>query len=135
VELVTVMLSKEQLLGQIPEISAIFMSLGVDMLFVEYGWGADLPQDELWKEISVPTDQLGIFVESSIAKRFFTPGVADLHISDENKIVQFKLCHEADIHLTTQDQTVLNRVAHEWTKEGIQGYKSEGTAQWSSMKI
>jgi hypothetical protein len=128
-ELVSGTLTPEQMLDQIPEISEIFSSLAVETLFVEFGWGSN----EQWTTTQIHTKELCTFVKESMSRSAFIPGASDLFIRDGGQTGQFKLCHESDIHLVTENQALGDRVATLWNKEGLGGHKSAGVGVWSPI--
>lgn len=133
-ELVTEELSREQLLGQVPRIAEVFSSMGVETVVVEPGWGSSVNTGELWNESEISTNDLDKFVQASVKAGVFNPGMSDLFIMNRDRTAQFKLCHESDIHLATEDQELCDRVARLWIENGLRGSLSVTKGVWSSIK-
>jgi hypothetical protein len=68
-EITTGIISKDQILHEISLMPDLFRSLGKEILLVSYGWGTDLPVDELWKEVEVARADLRLYIQASLEKR------------------------------------------------------------------
>lgn len=117
-EIVTNSLSLEQLEKSIPEIVNFLLALGAPVT-VEYGWGCNLPTDQLWQTMQMDLSHLQDFIEKSRKDRIFELGASDLHVSDIEGCWSFKLCHEADLHFVSSDRHLLEHVAMLWNRRGF----------------
>jgi len=120
VELVTGSLNNATLLGCVPDIAAWYLLFGMECLVVEYGWGSD--QQKLWTAIDVNVEGLTQFVARSVDEGGFVPGSSDLLISDRLKTLQFRLCHESDIHVESDNLAAMQLIERQWSIKGIQVY-------------
>jgi hypothetical protein len=132
-EIVTGTLTPAQILGEVPEIAHLLLSNGVEEIVIEYGWGSNLPQDQLWNTIPLRTDDLSSFIDSSTRAGIFSPGSADLIIQDSLRTITFRLCHESDIHLVTEVPAILDSTISHWTKRGFSIYRSVETGKWARI--
>ncbi len=131
IELVTAQLTKEQILTCLHRIPALLEANGYCDVFVEHGWGSDLPIDEMWKPIPVKASLLIEYLTKKIDDGTFTPGSSDLFIFDAGETFRLLICHEHDIHLSADDAAIKLRTAVEalWEAEGIERWtkKSRNT--------
>jgi hypothetical protein len=58
------------------------------------------------------------FIATAEAANYYWVGRDDLHINTPDGRVQFLLCHESDIHLTTEDAGLLDRLRSMWLADG-----------------
>ena len=117
-EIVTNPLTLEQLEESIPPITDILMTLGTP-INVEYGWGCNLPTDQLWQTIQMDLSHLREFIEMSRKNRILDLGASDLHVSDLDRRWNFKLCHESDLHFVSSNRQILEDVATMWDRMGF----------------
>src|SRR5271165_4754979 len=87
-----------ELQESIPGISRFLQSWGCDRLACSYGFACNLPMDELWHPIEVDTVQIESFIQDSVKLGVFTFGQCDLHIEYPQNTLEFRICHESDIH-------------------------------------
>jgi hypothetical protein len=115
---VTSPLTRTQLLDEIPQIVGWLQSNGIDDLVIEYGSGCKL-EPEL-----VP------FIQSSIESGIYEPGEADLVVHDRDRNFECLFCHESDIHLATDDESILTQAAQRWLDKGYGGFKLAASEDW-----
>jgi len=120
---VTGPLSVAQLLDEVPEIVKLLESSGIDRLLVEYGWGCKLEPGQLWQDIEIPLPELAAFIEASIQQGIYSPGQADLVVQDRDRTFECLFCHESDIHLETEDMSMIEHVNKRWMDKGYKGFK------------
>lgn len=118
-ELVAGPLTGEQMLQEVPEIANLFASRGMEILLVEFGLYSTVDSDELWKQFEVPASDLSTFITVRVKKNALSLGSGDLFIGDRERTILFKLCHESDIHLMTENKAFLEQVEHLWTAKGF----------------
>jgi hypothetical protein len=116
----------EQLRGNIPDIISFLLSLGYERVTVTYGFGCNLPIDRLWKPVETHTGQLSAYIERSEQEGVFQLGRCDLHIEDAQNTLEFRLCHESDIHFASTDRTLVEQAIALWQKRGLVLYVSPG---------
>src|SRR5690349_10091678 len=88
----------EQLCERVSDIVNFLHYWGYHRITVICGWGCELPEDELWHPIEIETLELNEYIERSEQKGIFRFGRSDLHIEDPQKTLEFRLCHESDLH-------------------------------------
>ncbi len=114
----TALISREQIVEEVPEIVELLRAHGIEDVIVEHGWGSGLEIDELWHPIPVKARDLPAFVERATKEGVFLPGSADLTIRNLSRSVQFTLCHESDIHLVTDDNSLIDQTSRHWSEKG-----------------
>ena len=72
----------------------------------------------MWQPASLRVSDLPAFVRQSIEKGVFVPGDSDLIIRDPAGTVEFMLCHESDLHLSSGNDKLTERVNEEWREKG-----------------
>lgn len=127
---VTSPLTPTQLLEEIPQIAGWLQSNGIDNLVVEYGSGCKLEPKLLWQDIEVRLADLVSFVQSSIEQGIYSPGQADLVVHDRDRTVECLFCHESDIHLATDHESILTQAAQRWLDKGYGGFKLAASEDW-----
>lgn len=129
-EVVSGNLDEVQMVDEVPEIMKLLSSNGLDDLVVEYGWGSRVDPDKMWTGIDVKTTDLSNFVQRSINEGMYSPGKADLIIADKGRSAQFRLCHESDIHLESDNQLLLDQIGKHWVAKGYGGFKRATNGAW-----
>ena len=127
---VTSPLTRTQLLEEIPQIVGWLRSNGIDDLLIEYGSGCKLEPELLWRDIEVRLTDLVPFIESSIDNGIYAPGEADLVVQDRDRTFECLFCHESDIHLATDDESILTQAAQRWLDKGYGGFKLAASEDW-----
>ena len=118
-EIVTNSLSLEQLQESIPEISRFLASIDRMRISVAFGWGCNLPTDQLWNPMQMEPLQLEEFIEKSRQNGPFRLGSSDLIIRDLAGSMSFTICHESDLHFVASDKRLLEEVATMWSGKGF----------------
>lgn len=90
---------------------------------MSYGWGCDLDMENMYQEVPLPLSELRAWLAQSTETGIFTFGESDLHIESCDREVEIELCHECDIHLTTDNEGLAQEVASEWAKRGFAPYE------------
>jgi hypothetical protein len=79
-----------------------------------------------WVPFAIRIDELDEFVRRNEANELFTYGSVDLLVSfGSEKKDYFRLCHESDIHLSSQNPSILNAVKSQWIAKGWAVYERE----------
>ena len=110
----------------VPEITRTLGSWGHTRIKVTHGFGCNLPIDRLWQAIEIATPQLAFFIERSLREGTFRYGRCDLHIEDLQETLEFKLCHESDVHFASTDPNLVEQVITLWRRDGIALFASPG---------
>lgn len=118
-QVVTRQLTVEQLRERVPEIQDLLLGWGQVRVNVAFGWGSNLPMDQLWVRTEIAASSLESFINDASRKGKFEIGRSDLHIEDAHETFEFRLCHESDIHFEGIDQTLVNQVITLWRGRGL----------------
>ena len=118
-EIITNSLSVEQLQESISEMAHFFAATDRKRISVEYGWGCNLPTDQLWSPMQMDSSQLQEFVENSQRNGTLKLGSGDLIVRDVEESMSFTICHESDLHFVASDKQVLEHVATMWSGKGF----------------
>jgi hypothetical protein len=130
---VTSPLTRTQLLEEIPQIVGWLQSNGIDNLIIEYGSGCKLEPELLWRDIEVRRADLVSFIQNSIEQGIYSPGQADLVVQDRDHRFECLFCHESDIHLATDDESILTQAAQRWLDKGYGGFKLAAGEDWEPL--
>ena len=128
-ELRTQVLTAAQWEQEIGNLIYLLQVKGKHELIVSYGWGCDLDMDDLYQEVPLPLSDLREWIVQAAVSGVFTLGEGTLHIRSQDKEVEFELCHEADIHVTTENKEMAQEVACGWTARGITFYEIGSTSK------
>jgi hypothetical protein len=130
VEIVTGRLTELQIARELNELSEELAKRGVDFVLVEFGWGCDLPQDELWKSARSTPKDLPAFVTRSAELGVCRLGKSD--VTARNPIAQFeiRLCHEGDVHVISRDPELIEGFRTRWLRNGYRGFQRTETGPW-----
>jgi hypothetical protein len=118
-EIETRPLTIEELQARIPEIERFLLDWGYDRVNATFGYGSKLPMNKLWIPTEIDTSSIGAFVESAVRKGIFEVGHSDLHIEDRQETLEFRLCHESDIHFESSNQGFVEKVITLWRGRGL----------------
>jgi hypothetical protein len=127
-------LSLDELRGSAPEMTESLRSTGHNSVDVTYGFGCNLPVDELWRPARIDSMQLATFIERSVEEGVFEFGAGDLHIEDPQGTLEFRLCHESDIHFGSDDPKLVELVINLWKQNGRVLYVSPGPRKSAAQK-
>jgi hypothetical protein len=111
----------------------LLQTTGIKNLVVEFGSGCKVEANELWQEIDIGLIDLVAFIQNSIEKGIFSPGQADLVLQDRDRSFECLLCHESDIHLMSDDDTIITEATRRWMDKGYGGFKMAANADWDPM--
>jgi hypothetical protein len=133
-EIVTGQITATQVQGEvIPDIVELLRSLGVDDLLVEYGWGCRIDTNKLWSDMEVKVGDLPSLAKRSIEEGIYVPNQCDLILQDRSRTFTFNLCHESDIHLTTENPTLIEKASKQWAVRGYGGFRRSADGNWSPL--
>lgn len=136
-EIVATPLSIQQLRDSVSDIARFLASVGRGPFSVEYGWGCNLPTNDLWHPIEITPAQLEEFVERSENEGSFKLGACDLIIGDQAARFSFIICHESDLHFTSSDRDLQEQVSTLWREKGFTVYVSpydvKGHRDWKRI--
>lgn len=116
-------LTPAQVLEELPEIVNLLRLGGIEELLVEFGSGCKLEAQRLWQDTVVGLADLAAFIQRSIEEGIYSPGRADLILQDRDRSFECLFCHESDIHLETEDVSMIEKVNKRWMDKGYKGFK------------
>jgi hypothetical protein len=122
-EIVTGLLSREQLQGELRDIREFFRNHAITASYM-YGWGCDIEIDRQWQVNPVAIEAIVETVEEGLASGIFSWGKADLFLYDGEERFSFLLCHEGDVHFTSEDESLVALVRAAWEARGYQVYEA-----------
>ena len=125
-ELRTEPIAPERIAALVPEIVQLLRGWGIDNVTVTYGYECKLPEDELWQPKKMRVEEVEAFINKSVAVGIFRFGECDLHIEDLDRTLEFRLCHESDVHFESVNAALVAQVAAHWHREGLTLYTSSG---------
>ena len=131
VELSTGYLDLEQLDTEIINIVDDLLAFGVEIAYVTFGFGCERDMVVQWEEISVPIRALIEFVANSESQGTFDLGEADLHIRAD--AIEFRLCHERDVHCSGEECTLLAAVRIRWAREYEHSCEQRSGGVWRRL--
>ncbi len=117
-------ISESAMVDEIPFVCSLFLDGGSVEVSVMYGWGCNLEFDVLWKPKNIATANLYDWITTSLQCGVYEPGNSDIFIEDR-ELLKTKLCHEADIHITTEAATIIEKCALRWLPRGYRIVRSD----------
>ncbi|HTA70439.1 MAG TPA: hypothetical protein VK776_19260 [Bryobacteraceae bacterium] len=119
-------LNETQLALLVTDIAHLLQSWGYTSVTVTLGFGCNLPPEQLWRRREIEAKQIAAFVERSAEDGVFQFGRCDLHIEDKQATLEFRICHESDIHFESIDPSQVTKVLELWLQQGMTLYLSAG---------
>ena len=92
-------------------------------LVVSYGWGCDLDMDDLYQEVPLPLSGLREWIAQATVSGIFTLGEGTLHARSQDKEIEIEFCHEADVHVTTDNAELAQETVAGWAAHGLTSYE------------
>lgn len=126
-------LTPAQVLDELPEIVKLLRLSGIEELLVEFGSGCKLEAQRLWQDMEVRLNDLVAFVQRSIEEGIYSPGRADLIVQDRDRNFECLFCHESDIHVVTEDMSMIEQVNKRWMEKGYKGFKLAANEDWQPI--
>jgi hypothetical protein len=117
---------RDEYLRAVGLLAAGLRAAGAGELLVAYGFGCDCPDDRLYADVPVPAERLGEYIRESERAGFYRSGRDNLHVAAPAVGVELLLCHESDIHITTESGERLARLTGALADAGITGVPDVG---------
>ena len=92
------------------------------MVSMMYGWAC--AENRLWETVELPTLGLHALIERSIHAGTYHPAKSDLFIIATDQLTA-RLCHEADIHVTTESLAIISQCAARWLSQNQRLLRSD----------
>jgi hypothetical protein len=105
-------ISESAVLEEIPFVCSLFVEIRAAAGIVQYGWACNAEIDALWQPEEITTSELPVWIDRSITEGIYQPGRADVFI--EARGLKIQLCHEADIHVETEEAAIIRSCASHW---------------------
>jgi hypothetical protein len=131
IELSTGYLDFGQLDDEVIAIIDDLRSFDVLTTFVTFGFACRIDALAQWEEIPVPTDRLARFIDDSEADGTFELGESDLILRAGG--LEFRLCHERDVHCIGPDGPMLRAVRDRWRWDHEHGWERIGDGRWRRL--
>jgi hypothetical protein len=145
-QLRTRLLNCECIRAEVPQIVEWLRERNVHDLSVMYGVGCNVDAGHRWELFTIQTEGLLAFISDAEARGIVTLGQSDVFLFDSEAViptgehtfsvredmtaVSFRLCHESDIHVESNDPAFIELVLRHWRENGWAGYSSEDGRKW-----
>jgi hypothetical protein len=131
-EIVTRSLTEAQLADELYGLSNLLEAGGIPSVCVEFGWGCNLPVDELWRGVTVNPGGVSEFVHRSVQAGIYAFGKCDLILQGQPTQFEIRFCHEGDIHVVAEDRQFIKRIKQRWLGKGYTAFERLGKGEWSA---
>lgn len=124
-------LTPEDIRSEVAHIIGWLRERNLTELEMMYGVGCG-SSAAAWLPAKVALENLDELIAQSERDGLFRPGNSDLwimtqdHDINNKPKVEFRLCHEADIHVVSGDAELLAAVKAHWVENGWRGYQGTG---------
>jgi hypothetical protein len=115
VKLTTGLLTRDQVLDEIKYLENLAANRSTVKAML--GWACKLPQDDLWRYVSVESSQIRDWIDDKIKAGIYDPGSSDLYLGFPDGS-EFLFCHESDVHVESDDRDLLRVIAKRWLEKG-----------------
>lgn len=116
-------ISEPALVGEISFICTLFRDACPSKSGSRTGGACNADIDTLYEPNEVAAANLSGWILSSIESGIYEPGRSDLLIEDRERL-KVLLCHEADIHITTNTKAIIEQCASRWLAQGYRMLRS-----------
>ncbi len=110
-------LTEELVLKEVAWIQSLLEELAITELMFTFGFGANLPIDDLYQPQPLRTSDLVQFLKRSRDAGHCVVASDNLYFSDLQNQVAFRLDHEGDIACRTDDLRIIERLQQHWVAE------------------
>ncbi len=124
-------LDTEQLDAKVLAIVDDFRGFGIGTVYVTFGFGCRLDKLVQWDEVPVCTSELPRFLDDFAAEETFELGEADLHIRGGG--VEFRLCHEHDVHCSGDGNPLILSVRRRWARDYPKSWDRTSGGEWRRL--
>lgn len=101
---------------EIPFVCSLFQTIGADQVTVMYGWAC--ADEHLWEQVALSPFDLLTRIRRSIDNGIYHPTTSDLFITASD-LLEARLCHESDIHITTASRSIIGLCASHWLSQNM----------------
>ena len=117
--LVTRRLEPAEVHQQVDFIAEFLASRSVADIEVMYGWGCNLNTEELWQPETIPAGSLAESIRQSCERGVLPIAEGDVFIKVPPLGFEFRLCHESDVHFTSDHADLVATVRDHWSESGF----------------
>jgi hypothetical protein len=134
-ELSSGLLSEDDYRRALIDLADLLRKVGVEEVSVAFGFGCDCPDELLFVDQPLPLERLLPFIAESEASDYYRVGSDNFHINDVTNRWQILLCHESDVHFTTNDESLIQRVEAAWLARGYRGLLEKVDGAWRNVAV
>jgi hypothetical protein len=134
-ELGSGVLSRSEYLRAVGRVVELLAAVGVPEILVAYGFGCECPDELLYQDVTIPSAGLLGFIAEAEAANYYRVGRDNLHVKIPDGRADFLLCHESDIHLTTEDTGLLDRLRSAWLDDGDREMYEKDGGEWRRVSM
>ncbi len=120
-ELTTGLLTQEQMQAELNAILSLVADSQSRDVEIIYGFSCDV--EETYQSISVSVSALPTFISQGWDEGIWQLGKDDFYITTLAPSVQYLLCHESDVHITTAVPQVLHYFTSRWIDKCYKPYR------------
>jgi hypothetical protein len=113
-------IDRSLLLEELAAVCEALSIANVSHVAVSFGWDSNLPTNAMWKDQTVPVNDLISFIAKSEMSGVVQIGKADIFIEAPDFL--FTLCHESDAHVRGSSDLV-QQFVRRWEALGYSPYK------------
>ena len=100
-----------------------------DVVDLMFGWAYDVPNQWEWQPVRAGSLR-GLLAESA-AQGIYGPGRGDIHLRCAERGVEFTLCHESDVHVVSDERTVVDEFVGGWATRQITSWRrATADSEW-----
>ena len=119
VVLIAIDIDAEKMWEEVAWLQTLLGELGVSHLVITFGFGCNLPIDDLYQPTPLATKELIRFLKWSSEKGQVNLGVDNFYFRDVEGAIAFRLDHEQAIAYRGSNDVVTNRIREHWRSRGI----------------
>jgi hypothetical protein len=135
VEILTNILSEEEVRQELGDTMLLLTQRGVTDATVSFGFTPDSPDlDDVGMRYIVPVVDVPSFVAERERKKGFQLGLYDCWIEPSGLDARFLFCNDRDIHFTSESAELLDSIRAHWRAKGFNVYPDDlkdPTGRWN----
>jgi hypothetical protein len=124
-------LASEQMWEELKYLTRTLSASGYSEIAVYWGWGCELPIDDLWKTEVIPVARLIEHAERGAGAGLFRMGSGDLFVVAPDKTFKFQFCHDSDLHFETSRDDLFRSLRDRWIERRFAGYDRVDEKSWT----
>ncbi|WP_220720116.1 hypothetical protein [Agarivorans litoreus] len=116
----TRVLSTDEIQAVVKLLCELLLEHDVTKVKTSFGLGCDLDIDEMWQDTEIEVNDIYEYMALNEKKGILKVGESDFFI--EADLCQIKVCHESDVHFTS-NKTLVETVYEDWQSKGYKPYQ------------